>query len=247
MVGANDGDNALGVDESGPTNTASAFTNYDLPANPAALPANPTTTTTTTAAATAPSPVTRIVSELIPGNKQVGAQATASSPNINIPENSPVAPPQTLETDLVINNNNNLNFTYPDLVPVHDAEAIRDKWLGTFLASPDQVSKAIHPFTVQYISRVLKTYPQRMLQEGGIPPFIHPMQVLVEQNGGTIPLALANCYCLVRMWMNRVPGSENMVAATVQAEMKRIADEVRIRQPSYSYPMNTSRHPKTAY
>jgi len=60
-----------------------------------------------------------------------------------------------------------------------------------------------------------------MLLPGGCPPFIHPLQI----ERGTVPLALANCYSLVRMWELRADGSEAIVTATVQREMERLLEE----------------------
>lgn len=38
------------------------------------------------------------------------------------------------------------------------------------------------------------------------------------------PLALANCFTLVRMCMQAAPGSEAIVIQTVQSEMDRLAE-----------------------
>ena len=117
-----------------------------------------------------------------------------------------------------------LDFTSIDLVPSANAEDIRDRWLRPYIRPPlgaDEVPKVYHPFTLQYISRVLSTYPRYMLRDGGIPPIIHHTQVV-----GQMPQALANCYSLVRMWEQAVPGSEAMVVDTLEKEMERLAEEV---------------------
>lgn len=41
-----------------------------------------------------------------------------------------------------------------------------------------------------------------------------------------MPRALANCYSLVRLWQQAVPGSEAMVVSTLEREMERLAEEV---------------------
>ncbi|EAW20586.1 Zn(II)2Cys6 transcription factor domain-containing protein [Aspergillus fischeri NRRL 181] len=117
-----------------------------------------------------------------------------------------------------------LDFTDIDLTPSLNAVDIRDRWLRPYLLPPlgrDEIPKAYHPFTLQYISIILRTYPRYMLKDGGFPPIIHHTQVNTNQ----MPQALANCYSLVRMWEQAAPGSETMVMSTVEAEMERLASE----------------------
>lgn len=118
-----------------------------------------------------------------------------------------------------------LDFSNPHLVPLRDPESIRDKWIGSWLVATsdfEQVPKSYNPFTVQFMARVLGTYPQRMVEDGGVPPFIHAMQIISRGGHHTISEALANCYSLVRMSNSRVPGSESMVAEAIQREMDRL-------------------------
>lgn len=119
-----------------------------------------------------------------------------------------------------------LDLTQTDLVPNDAADDIRDRWLRPYILPPlgEEVPKLYHPFTLQYISRVLSSYPRRMVQDGDIPPIIHHTQVLERT-----PLALANCFTLVRMWMQAAPGSEAIVVQTVQKEMDRLASEVSLQ------------------
>lgn len=121
---------------------------------------------------------------------------------------------QTVDSDL--------DFNHVDLEPMEDAEKIRDRWLRPFLfTETEQVPKLFNPFTVQFLACVLGSYPNHLLEEKSLPPFIHPLQL-----SKTIPRTIANCFSLVRMWMNRVPGSEVIVLSTVRQEMARIAQEV---------------------
>ncbi|RAK96936.1 Zn(II)2Cys6 transcription factor domain-containing protein [Aspergillus ibericus CBS 121593] len=117
-----------------------------------------------------------------------------------------------------------LDFTFIDLVPSGDAAGIRDRWLRPYILPPlgqDEVPKVYHPFTLQYISRILTTYPRGMLRDGDVPPIIHRLQVV----GRRMPRALANCYSLVRMWEQAAAGSEALVVETVEKEMDRLANE----------------------
>ncbi|KAL4874273.1 hypothetical protein BJY04DRAFT_226330 [Aspergillus karnatakaensis] len=118
----------------------------------------------------------------------------------------------------------NVDLSQTDLIPNVKADDIRDRWLRPYiLPSLDgvEVPKLYQPFTLQYISRVLSSYPQRMLRDGDAPSIIHPMQVAEDR----LPQALANCYTLVRMWVQAAPGSEGIVVGTVEREMERLAGE----------------------
>ncbi|OWZ42667.1 hypothetical protein C368_03525 [Cryptococcus neoformans 125.91] len=112
-----------------------------------------------------------------------------------------------------------LDFSNLDLVPLANAEQIRVRWLRPFLAVGEQVPKIFHPYTLQFINCVLRTYPKQMIEENGFPPIIHPIQMA----DGCTPVALANCYSLIRLWQHRAPGSEGIVAETIQREMNRLA------------------------
>ncbi|KAJ5378086.1 uncharacterized protein N7496_005495 [Penicillium cataractarum] len=114
---------------------------------------------------------------------------------------------------------NTLNFENVTLLPMLDAEEIRDRWLKPHLMTgTGQAPKHFHVFTVQYLSCVLRSYPGQLLEENIIPPFIHPMQLTRQP----VPPALANCSSIVRLWMNRAPGSEELVLMTLKNEIDRL-------------------------
>ncbi|KAE8342100.1 hypothetical protein BDV24DRAFT_130897 [Aspergillus arachidicola] len=66
-----------------------------------------------------------------------------------------------------------------------------------------------------------------MLKDKDVPPIIHRSQI----EGKELPRSLANCYSLVRMWEQAVPGSEMMVMSTLEKEMERLAEE----HPEHDY------------
>lgn len=147
-------------------------------------------------------------------------QAGQSDLNLSAPAQSS----KNHAVDTPGNNNLVLDFSGVRLVATTDSIQIRNRWLESFLPSFTRRQKFLQPYTVQYLSVVLKSYPRQMLRHGGLPSFIHPLQV-----AGQMPQALANCYSLVLMWEGRAAGSEIMVTGTVQREMKRLLDEVRVR------------------
>lgn len=116
-----------------------------------------------------------------------------------------------------------LTFDHVELMPMADAENIRDRWLQPYLlTATGQLPKLFSPFTVQFLACVLRSYPNQLLDEKSLPPFIHPLQL----NNKPMPRTIANCFSLVRMWMNRVEGSEAIVLSTVRQEMERLSREV---------------------
>lgn len=116
-----------------------------------------------------------------------------------------------------------LTFDHIDLIPMADAENIRDRWLQPYLlTATGRLPKLFSSFTLQFLACVLRSYPDHFLDEKSLPPFIHPLQLCNKP----IPRTIANCFSLVRMWMNRVEGSEAIVLSTVRQEMERLSQEV---------------------
>lgn len=150
--------------------------------------------------------------------------ATTVSPSTNFTDPEPrvahQAPTPAQDTTLEGCHLASLSFSDLDLVPLADADEIRDRWLRPFVDVGTLVPKSFHPYTLQYMSCVLRTYPGRMVGDG-VPPMIHPVQLM-----GGAPTALANAYSLVRLWHNRADGSDGIVAETIGREMDRLAHHV---------------------
>ena len=66
-----------------------------------------------------------------------------------------------------------LDFSDVQLVSTTDSSQIRNRWLESFLPSFTRRQKFLQPYTLQYLSVVLKSYPRQMLRTAGLPPFIH--------------------------------------------------------------------------
>lgn len=91
-----------------------------------------------------------------------------------------------------------LNFQEIDLVPMIDAEEIRDRWLRPYISrSTGQEPKQLSTHIIQYLTCVLKSYLRNLLNSTP-PPFVHSMQQM-----GTCPPVLAYCFTLVRAWLSR--------------------------------------------
>lgn len=169
-----------------------------------------------------------------------GVDAGIAMPGLPLSYGSPVVgwSPRPLQITgsraRVQEQNPQLDLRDIQLVAGSNAEDIRDRWLRPYILPPmgwTEVPKVYHPFTLQYISLVLRAYPRRMLKDGDAPPIIHHAQT----HGGHIPHSLANCYTLVRMYEQAVPGSEAMAVTMVEKEMERLAEEVFL-PPVFSDP-----------
>lgn len=134
---------------------------------------------------------------------------TPSYPTIT--DSGPVVPDPTI----------GLDFQQLDLVPMIDAEEIRDRWLRPYISSSTgQKSKQLNAHTIQYLTCVLKSYLRNLLTSTA-PPFVHSMQQM-----GTCPPVLAYCFTLVRTWLTRIPGCEPLMLRTMRAEMRNIENQV---------------------
>ena len=110
-----------------------------------------------------------------------------------------------------------LDFHQIDLVPMINAEEVRDRWLRPYISgSTSQEPKQLNAHTIQYLTCVLKSYLRNLLNSTA-PPFVHSMQQM-----GTCPPVLAYCFTLVRTWLTRIPGCEPLILETMRGEMRNI-------------------------
>ncbi|KZT26433.1 hypothetical protein NEOLEDRAFT_1177441 [Neolentinus lepideus HHB14362 ss-1] len=131
------------------------------------------------------------------------------------------APSVGAELNSLMTKPSSVSFLDIELVSSIDSARIRNRWLDQILVSADQRPKHLSPLAVSYISQVFKTYPKMMLDSNGLPPIVHPLQV----EGQGIPVPLANCLSLVRMWENRAQRSDEIVTQTIKWEMERLFRE----------------------
>ncbi|OAA55286.1 C6 finger domain protein [Niveomyces insectorum RCEF 264] len=170
-----------------------------------------------------------------PSPCDASADASRESVLVDAPANTPASfsPPSFLprvarnqeeQQQQQILNGASVRLSFADvaLVPLGPADRIRDRWLQPLVAAAGETPKIIPPPTLQFISSVLRTWPRRMARDKQcLPPIIHQLQM--TQPDVSVPLA--NCFNLVGMWLNRLPGSEVIVADTVQREMGRLSSD----------------------
>lgn len=79
---------------------------------------------------------------------------------------------------------------------------------------------------VALILHTLKSYPQMMLRDGTLPPYIHPHLVSSAFNGNDME-SLSNCISLVHMISHKARGSTKLFWKNVRLECERMGTEVR--------------------
>ncbi|KAL5378089.1 hypothetical protein DPSP01_009373 [Paraphaeosphaeria sporulosa] len=77
---------------------------------------------------------------------------------------------------------------------------------------------------VTLILHTLKSYPQMMLRDGTLPPYIHPHLVSSDFNGNDME-SLSNCISLVHMISHKVRGSRKLFWKNVRSECERMSTE----------------------
>ncbi|CAI7620677.1 unnamed protein product [Penicillium palitans] len=159
------------------------------------------------------SPLSTVSNAILPNSTlaQVLAQNTGNASHT--PGHSTIADSGLVHPDV-------LDFHEIDLVPMIDAEEIRDRWLRPYISSSTgQEPKQLNAHTMQYLTCVLKSYIRNLLHSIP-PPFIHSLQ-----QRETCPPVLAYCFTLVRTWLTRIPGCEPLLLRTIGDEMKNIEDQ----------------------
>lgn len=77
-------------------------------------------------------------------------------------------------------------------------------------------------------TRILRSYPDMMLQRATFPPFIHPRANEAETER-SLPKALANAMSIAQMFRRRSPESRNFIWQSIQTEQQRMMSEVSRR------------------
>ncbi|KAI9740427.1 MAG: hypothetical protein M1834_005007 [Cirrosporium novae-zelandiae] len=103
-----------------------------------------------------------------------------------------------------------------------DLSSISDQHL---MASSKPKISPIEKISYDMLLRTLKTYPHMIARRVSVPPIIHQLQISQEE----IPLPLANCFALTRMWDGQpeIDGAGGLIKITILQEMHRLFDEYR--------------------
>ncbi|KAJ7352682.1 hypothetical protein DFH08DRAFT_913423 [Mycena albidolilacea] len=100
-----------------------------------------------------------------------------------------------------------------------ESARIGSRWMDALIPPPGRIAKTFTSQTIQYISRILKSYAKTIVKDDALPPIVHLFQPAAPRQ------LLVNCRTLLRMWENRAPGSESLVRETILREMNRLFEE----------------------
>lgn len=123
-------------------------------------------------------------------------------------------------------------------VPTSDTALVHDRWLYPYVGHPP-ARYSVMKQSMSYLCRVFRTYPKMMARREQVPPFIHPTQL----SNGNVPLPLANCFALSRMWEGSRPedGDGSLIRSTIQKEMEKLFSEVRQKILAFSFPLKETK------
>ncbi|PYH95891.1 hypothetical protein BO71DRAFT_482524 [Aspergillus ellipticus CBS 707.79] len=85
-----------------------------------------------------------------------------------------------------------------------------------------KISFALATHSMELIFRVLRTWPNMLADEFQVPPLFHPTQIGPDQR---LPVSLANCITLTKMWQGKCKGAEEMARRTILRELDSILDQ----------------------
>ncbi|KAK5988347.1 hypothetical protein PT974_12498 [Cladobotryum mycophilum] len=100
-------------------------------------------------------------------------------------------------------------------------DPIRDRWMNPLLDINAPSSK-LAGHSMEFLFRVLRTYPRMLVQDEDVGcPIIHPCQLLPDK----VRLPMANCIVITRMWDGHSQQSAGIIESTIDQEMQRLVDE----------------------
>jgi hypothetical protein len=102
-----------------------------------------------------------------------------------------------------------------------EIDIMENQWAPQLMPTP--VTPPLAKHSMEFIFRVLRTWPGIVASEVQLPPIIHISQI----SNSSLPLPLANCFTVAKMWDGQRPGAENLVHHTAVNEMTCLFIEVR--------------------
>ncbi|ORY70343.1 uncharacterized protein BCR38DRAFT_421808 [Pseudomassariella vexata] len=99
-----------------------------------------------------------------------------------------------------------------------NVDEIATRWLNRWLTAPGQVVKEYHRKISAFTYRILGSYASRAVRGHGLPPFIHPSQMMASSSCPP----LAACMSVVRMCEKPLPGSEDATVEVLQQEINKV-------------------------
>ncbi len=117
-----------------------------------------------------------------------------------------------------------VDFSRPmDLVSPVDHQGMRDRWMDIYFVTSGKKPKNYTPQTMSLIARALRSYPAAWMRNSAhLPPFVYHKQCCYA----SMPRPLSHCLSLLRMYYNRAPGSDRLIADCLEREMQSLLEGV---------------------
>ena len=112
--------------------------------------------------------------------------------------------------------------SYPTSATTPTIDLISDQWLMSMIPTTD-TTPILAKHSMEVLLRVIGSWPRMMAKEFQLPPIIHTSQI----SGKVLPLPLANCFTITKMWHSQCHGSSNIVRDTVMKEMTTLFENVK--------------------
>lgn len=117
-----------------------------------------------------------------------------------------------------------LDFSALELFNPIDVDQISNRWLNSYIPVPGQKIKEYPATVAAFIYRILNSYVVTAIRGRGVPPFIHPSQIM----SSSITPPLSTCLSLVRICERPLPGSQGVASDVLQREMSNLYEQHRI-------------------
>lgn len=152
-----------------------------------------------------------------PSNKDLKSQ-----PELCFPSSGGAPTSTSKDADRALLGNGEEHFLFDcvedELMCPINAEDIQNRWLSAYMPSPDQTIKEYPKNVVSFMSRMLKSYAVSVINDRGLPPFVHFSQITTS----TVSLPLKTCLTMVRLLAKSFPGSQDVAVSTIRQEMRKL-------------------------
>lgn len=116
---------------------------------------------------------------------------------------------------------NGSHVAHKSSMSTFEMDIMENQW--ALQLTPTPVTPLLAKHSMEFIFRVLRTWPGIMASDIQLPPIIHISQI----SNHSLPLPLANCFTPAKMWDGQRPGAEDLVHHTAVNEMTSLFLEVR--------------------
>jgi hypothetical protein len=128
-----------------------------------------------------------------------------------------------LDPGLSLSSCNGSDETNPSSMSSPSMHLTSNIWDQPFYPNPETTPEMTR-HSMEFLFRILRTWPCMMARGVQLPPIFHPSQLAVKP----LPLALVNCFTLAKMWYTMNEASSEIVRETIMKEMQVLLADVNL-------------------